>query len=462
MVTCIIPHSKKNKEALMPTLNSLSVSQLNVDLDNFRTVHQTSENHAVETMITIKPDWFWALMQSLLDDGYLPTENIIVLKVDGKYIVKEGNRRIADLKIIHGMIVDIDLPDEISLQIKSISKAWKNENSTVPCSIYKSSESKIVDRIVSLIHGKGEKAGRDKWTAVARARHDRDKQGHSEPGLDLLEKYLEYGKNLTEAQSERWSGDYPLTVLNEAMQKMFSHMGLKSIAELLAAYPKKHKRVLDRLAHDIGMLELRYKDIRDTQNFFGERYIVINTTSTANPSSQDSSISTDKNKKTSSSKPIAHASNDPKAVFKKLRGFKPVGNGREKLVTLLKEIKRLNIENHPHAFCFLLRSMFELSAKAYCADFKGTSSLSLKKNKGNDKTLASILRDITKHMTNNNKDKEKVKLLHGAMTEIATPNGLLSVTSLNQLVHNPSFSIAPNHICILFGNIFPLLEEMNN
>ena len=71
------------------------------------------------------------------------------------------------------------------------------------------------------------------------------------------------------------------------------------------------------------------------------------------------------------------------------------------------------------------------------------------------------MRDIQKHITKNNSDKEKTKELHGAITELAKPEGLLSVTSMNQLVHNPSFSIQANDISILFGNVFPLLEEMN-
>lgn len=448
----------------MPSMGPLDVSLLHIDLDNYRTVHQTSANHAIETMIAISPDWFWALMHSLLDNGYLPTENIIVLKVGEKHIVREGNRRIAALKIILGMIKGIDLPDDISSKVINISKDWKDKNNIVPCSTYNSSESENVDRIVSLIHGKGEKAGRDGWTAVARARQNRKDQGNPEPGLDLLEKYLKYGKNLTEAQSERWSGDYPLTVLNEAMQKLFSHMGLKSVEELVAVYPKKHKKVLDSLAHDIGMLELRYKDIRnkDKKKFFGNRYGVKDTTSTPDEGDSTSTDNDTKGSSTQSSpKPKAHASNDPKAVLKKLRAFQPRGDGREKLVTLLDEITKLKIGIHPHAFCFLLRSMFELSAKAYCADYKSSSTLSPKKEDGKDKTLASLLRGITRHMTDNNKDKEKVRLLHGAIAEIAKPEGLLSVTSLNQLVHNQSFSILPSDICILFGSIFPLLEEMN-
>lgn len=45
--------------------------------------------------------------------------------------------------------------------------------------------------------------------------------------------------------------------------------------------------------------------------------------------------------------------------------------------------------------------------------------------------------------------------------ELAKPTGLLSVTSMNQLVHNPAFSVTASDISSLFNNIFPLLEALN-
>jgi hypothetical protein len=89
----------------MPTTTSLSVQDLKLDLKNFRTVQQPNEASAISALISINPDWFWVLTESLLTDGYHPTENILVL-VGGKsgtdMEVKEGNRRIAALKLIYG------------------------------------------------------------------------------------------------------------------------------------------------------------------------------------------------------------------------------------------------------------------------------------------------------------------------------------------------------------------------
>jgi len=441
---------RKKEELIMPIMRNLPVDSLQLDLKNYRTVPQKDETDAINALITIDPDWFWALMDSLLEDGYHPTENIIVLQSNGKYVVREGNRRIAALKIIFGYVKDIDIDDSYNPKIDAITDDWKQGNKQVPCTIYEQSESAIVDKIVSRIHAKGEKAGRRKWNSIATARYQRDEKGISEPGLDLLEKYLKHGRNFTATQAERWSGDYSLTVLNEASQKISTPLGYGSTKDLSQRYPKKNKRAIEKILYDVGREKLGFKEIRNKNSFFGTKY-GINP-----PAAQGSSSGS-----TTPSKPVATASNDPKSVYNKLKAFNPKGKNREKLVTLLEEIRKLKLDNHPHSFCFLLRSMFEISAKAYCEDHKSLGGPSYLKKDGTNKSLAIILKEIQKHTTKNNTDREKVKELHGAITELAKPEGLLSVTSMNQLVHNPTFSIQPRDISILFGNIFPLLEEMN-
>src|ERR1044071_4714205 len=109
----------------------MHVKDLVLDLTNYRTVHQKTELTAIQTMLSVSPDKFLALTESLLTDGYLPTENIIVLESDSKHIVKEGNRRVGALKMIQGLIpVDkVDLSKELKAKIRAISAKWKAENS---------------------------------------------------------------------------------------------------------------------------------------------------------------------------------------------------------------------------------------------------------------------------------------------------------------------------------------------
>lgn len=457
----------------MPNTIASEVKNLSLDLHNFRTVIQPKEVDAIHALIAIDTDWFWALMESLLDSGYLPTENIIVLKNKSQLIVKEGNRRVAALKLIHGEIPSkpFDLPPNIQEKIANITADWKKLNKTVPTTIYELSEAAAVDKIVALTHGKGEKAGRAKWKAVARARHNRDMGKVSEPALDLLEKYFISGTNSTKTQRERWAGDYPLTVLDEAIKRVAPRLEIDSARKLVDAYPKIQgfKGALDEFIRDIGLEVLRFEQIRNThEDIFFSKY-GIPPVPTKGDKKGDEKGSEEKPPKGKSgaqaagkAKQRARSLDDPRAVLKALQSFVPKGDYREKVVTLLQEIRLLKLDKHPHAFCFLLRSMFELSAKAYCRDHVAKGGPRMIKTNGEDLPLVDVLRDVTKHLTNNNKNKEMVKTLHGAMTELGKANGVLSVTSLNQLIHNPRFSVTEPDICALFHKIFPLLEEMNS
>lgn len=139
----------------MPITKLIPIRDLNLDLGNFRTVKQQSEKRALHAMVAINPDWFWALMESLIDEGYHPTENILVLKSGpggNGLTVKEGNRRVAALKLAHGDLrtTNLAIPANIQEKIKSLSTKWKTDNASVPCAIYDAADSGIVDRIIAL------------------------------------------------------------------------------------------------------------------------------------------------------------------------------------------------------------------------------------------------------------------------------------------------------------------------
>lgn len=457
----------------MPEMQRVKIKGLSLDLNNFRTVPQKNEIAAVDAMISTSPDRFWALADSLLADGYLPTENVIVLRTGPKKLtVKEGNRRIAALKLILGIVsaTDLRVPPELVERIAEVTSAWRQANAEVPCTIYDAVDAAIVDRIVKLAHGKGEKAGRDQWTAVARARHNRNENGASEPGLDLLEKYLTNGRNVTSAQAARWAGNYPISVLGEAMKRVAPRFAVPTSPALAAAYPSiPYRDALEKVLHDIGQDEIGFEEVRRPD--FGTEYGIPSPSAPSatpvSPSSGGSgatagpTVAPMTTQAFTPKKPRAIATNDPKSITRALRSFTPRGKNRDKVVALKEEAERLNIEKTPMAFCFLLRSMFEISAKAYAEDHKGSGGPTLKKLSGDDKPLAELLRDITKHLTNNKTDKAMLKLLHGAITELASKDSLLSVTSMNQLVHNPSFSVSATDVATRFAKVFPLLDAMN-
>jgi hypothetical protein len=484
----------------MPDNRQIAVQKLTIDRENYRTVRQASEAAAVEAMVSTRPDWFWALMDSLLQDGYLPTENIIVLRSGPgghTLTVKEGNRRIAALKLIHGYLPanTVEIPDGLRERLDQLEQSWFDANKDVPCSIYPAKERAIVDRIVRLAHGKGEKAGRDHWNAVARARHNREENQVSEPALDLLEKYVEHGKNLTHDQATRWAGEYPLSVLAEVMKRLAPRLGLANAPSLAAKYPNlAHRSGIEDLLRDVGIELIGFTAIRNKGTDFAAAYGIpalpppaatpgppgpgtglpggsapsaapgptgpqpvaaLSGPLVVTPASGSAAGLTPAGPGRGSTKTASVA--DPKAVKRQLKKFAPRGNNRGKVVALRDEAVELDLGRTPLAFCFLLRSMFEISGKAYCTDH----TLRTQKKGGGDKSLLDLLRMVTNHLTTNMTDNMMKKELHGALTELGRQEGILSVTSLNQLIHNPAFSVTPTDISILFGNVFPLLKAMN-
>lgn len=258
----------------MPTIKTLPVKDIQLDLLSYRNVAQPDEVTAVQAMIASNPDYFWGLMDSLLaDDGYLPTENILVLslaKTPKKFIVREGNRRIAILKIIHGLIPtqSLHLPGIYQFRIDTMPETWCKNNATVPCLVYQESEEATLNHIIAAVHGKNDKASRQKWNVVTNARYNRNVHNANEFGLDILEKYVQVGKNLTREQASKWSSDYPLNVLNEAIRKIHERLGVSSGAELAARYPNTlYRDEFEAIIHAIGMQTIKLATIRAKDDF---------------------------------------------------------------------------------------------------------------------------------------------------------------------------------------------------
>lgn len=252
----------------MPTTSLTPVQDLHLDLKNFRTVPQPDEHGALKSIIAINPDKFWGLLDSLLEDGYLPTENVIILQDhQNNLIVKEGNRRIGALKLVFGQIsiIGIDVPAGTQQKITAVTQEWRSGNQSVPCSIYPETDVAIVDKIVAITHGKDQLASRDRWSSVARARHNRDMLGTPEPVLDLLEKYLLQALNIGPLQKERWAGDYPFTVLDEAIRRLLPRLGFTRIPDLVNAYPALAQRQpLEDIIREIGSGIITFPAIRST------------------------------------------------------------------------------------------------------------------------------------------------------------------------------------------------------
>lgn len=462
-------------------LKKLKIDELTLDLNNFRTQSQKNEKDAIDTMISTSPDNYWSLFNSILENGYFGIENIIVIKNNEKYIVKEGNRRVSVLKLIYGLVPDFILDQFYLEKIKKLSKNWLDINSALPCIVYESNEIDKVNEQISLIHGKAEKASRDTWKAIAKARFSRNINKKEELGLDLFDKYLNNNFEISDAQKKKWSGVFPITILDEALPKISSFLKYPNIARLVEDYPKRNTELVNSIIFDIGNGLLGFQGVRDVAFLKNDKYyqltetnhdategvtetdIQIDTNTTAmgdgavKPNSSHNNTEKQENIKR---KPLAQSLLDQRSVRRALRNFKPHGKDNEKVVTIRDEMLQLDIAKNPLAFCFLLRSMIEISLKSYDSGNPGIINLVEKNNAKKDRPLKEIIKDAIVFFEK--ADGSNLKKLYPAKMTLSNDDSVMSVTSLNQLIHNPKFSLSSVDICIGFHNIFPLIELLNS
>jgi len=341
-----------------------------------------------------------------------------------------------------------------------------------------------VDDIVSLTHGKGEMASRDGWTSVATARHNRDAKGKVEPALDVLEKFLGESNLITGIQRESWSGDYHLTVLHELLRRLALEMNLSKVSDVAELYVKAQLSPnFNNLIFEIGQGAVGFNELRGIDEWakilaqLGVASKPEKSTSEAGSGTQVSgptkgqgvakvSAKGGSAKSPASSASKAMAVTDSRYLPTMLKKLVVYGNGREKIVALKDEASKLNVEKHPLSFCFTLRSMLELSARAYCTD-NGISLTEHPKGKTSgkmDKKLIAILREAKDDILLKLPKEDKAaitKELHGAFAELNLKESFLSVTTLNQLIHGATMMTSSGHISAVFANLLPLLQHLN-
>lgn len=471
----------------------MNVEDLQLDPNNFRTTPQKNESDAFNAIINIKPAYVWGLMHSILDDGYLPTENIIVIQDGDKSIVKEGNRRIGCIKVLLGHLkVKTPLPDDIKAKLDMLTEEELNALRVLPCNVYSANDVDIVDRIIARTHGKSENAGRDKWEAMATARHNKA-HGGKEPSFELVEKFLKQATHLSHDEKEVWGGTYPVTVLEELLKKriVVNWFGASTAQELADLYPDsvKQKGALDEILTGIGEEEIRFKTIRDAASYnkLLSRYSITEvelekpagkasvSQGDAESTASDAAEETVAGKETATTttkkaKPAerAKATDDPANVKRYLRNLKVRGEGLDKVEAIRREMLVAAPDSAALAFCYLLRSMLEIGAKNFI-DTNPELGLSYIKD-GREKSLMEVLKNIidkvapkvTNADTSTPDEKNAKKLMHnrmkGAKIAITSETSYLSIDAMNSLVHHGRFDIPVKDLCKEFFNLTPLID----
>ena len=168
---------------------TIKVTNLFIDLDNFRFEHQTSQLEAINRMIEEYKGDLYNLAVDILAHGLNPTDMPLVIKLptdDNKFIVMEGNRRITTLKILLNPNL-IDNKHQ-SLKKKFIKLVAENESKVIrslECGICANREEAylwIERKHSNGLHG----IGTQQWNPIQKQRFEEVTKGKTSMALQVI------------------------------------------------------------------------------------------------------------------------------------------------------------------------------------------------------------------------------------------------------------------------------------
>lgn len=195
----------------------LEIADLLLDLENPRITKAGGQNDALQKIIDDQDVKLVALAESIVEEeGLNPMDRLLVIKssgAKGKYVVIEGNRRLAAIKILHSPAVLTGLEVRSPIQKRFEELANNFEVATVePMDCFE-----VKDRAegATWIHQRhtGENEGRGivDWNAVATRRFT-----GRDPALQALDFVTTHG-GLSDEEKKAIEARFPITTLDRLL-----------------------------------------------------------------------------------------------------------------------------------------------------------------------------------------------------------------------------------------------------
>ena len=384
----------------------IRVTDILLDTGNYRTGKQDDQREAIRALIEEQKHKLVNLAKDIIENGLSPLETVMVYAVPGeknRYIVVEGNRRIAAIKLA----TQPDLAADTTWH-----NAFKRLHKLLPGQVPKKIVCKVADSKeeafpwIQRRHDTGLKgAGLEPWSTIATYRAHAA-QGKSAPEYDALEFVLAHGQLDADVEERVMGQDFPITNLKRLVDSSYVSEQLEldrgdpsltttANKKWVLAMLRDFVTTISRETHEDGK-PFSVKDIYDTNDqkkFFnkivhkhpkpsrGAKRWTIN----ANTSVSDTERGQPKRKK-----PNRPTSERKKLVPKNTNVLPPMGRAND----ILHELRRYEVETCRNAVSVLFRVFLEFSVEAYMARRAviGVASAD---------TLAKKLRAVIKHLEDN-------------------------------------------------------------
>ena len=384
------------------------------------------------------PEKINVLARDIAEHGLSPAELLIVMQYDQRrYVVLEGNRRIAALKLLHSPKMAKGHPEE---SLFGWMKGHSNVITEVTCAV---ASSRLEARHWLELRHTGERGGAGvvPWPPSAQQRFSPSRGTHTDKAIKVIDFLRSSHPNDTELL------EHLETIVAKKLTTFGRLVSDPYVRDILGIDLKRKdtitsdlrllrliRSVVSDLSDNLSVSDLKSKDQR-------RRYIdSIKTTSSAPSSSLPTKPTNDKGQS-----PARRKRSTPPPSF--LLHDLELDNLGERVSSILKELQRLDVEQYPNAISVLIRCIVELSVDQF----------HMKRSWEPDRFFWKRIEKCVNEIDKSGKDNKYVPVRTGLRDQ----NSLLAARTLHGYVHNPYFHPTSTELRTIAKNYLPFLKALN-
>lgn len=443
------------------------VDELLLDSENPRIGSVRGQAEALEAIIKLSTKHFRNMMDSISENGIDPGDSLYVIvdeKDKGSYVVIDGNRRVASLKILDNpdLLDGTGLGASVKARIRESALDFESV-SPISCVVFKTRAD--AHEWIERRHGKGmEGEGRIPWGTLESERFQNDRTI-----LDVID----FVKRNTSHDDAEWQkiekgiNKNPTTL----RRLIVSKAGRQALGFIpthenggpgFKRDPKFVMEVLSHLFEDISSGEVNsrnYNTASEIGEYFKEFESSGKTKKTA--SNAYSFATTEIHGKKDSSKPIKISSTTNSSKVKRVsqirRTLAPSEHPfkeplEDKGKQLFREASRVKLSEVPLSAAFLLRAILEFATETEMR----ASGISDTRSNGKELDLKGRFNAVATHLQSTSGRLEGKDDLKSIKNTLNASSGSVSISALNGYIHNRYQKPSPDDLRNAWDHAVPL------
>ncbi|MGN7471070.1 hypothetical protein [Brevibacillus sp. SAFN-007a] len=468
------------------------------------------QSESIYAMVQDQKDKLIYLARHIVANGLNPTEFILVKLEDGKWIVREGNRRITALKLLNEPLLTPPEYPKIRKTFQKLSALLdKTILQEIPCVVLDNEDE--INEWVRLKHtGQNEGAGAVGWDGQQTSRFKAYVEGKPDMRTVFLDYLLSFSGlpdelrqklyNIKKTNFDRLMGDPDVReflglkvedntlVLVDGVNR-FLQMVLDDLANDNLSVGKIYyksdreayiQELMDRALEEDANSPVESKDMTefitntvnevktddnsfllkqknestDTNKSKSDVNLPRSGESTDSSSSRAENIdASNTNRKELASKKLTKARSYPIHRNTVVASIHKLAIGQPRILKIFNELKSLSLQQYPNAAAVLFRTFIELSADHYLEQNKliqGKISV--------ESSLGVKIDAVSKHMQENGIMTENQLRAIRQMTSSPTQNQ--SVKTFHAYVHNKNVTPSEADLKTAWDDLWPFIEKM--